>query len=311
MIEKPFNFKLKALFFIIALILILFSFFIYNHARASILYDKFISAIKPSPGPAEILYYKDELYLIAEALRFSKDNANYYADKANTLFTASSRGFKQTLGIKKAEIESLYKKAIKLNPVNYQYHLNLGWFYAQAGKKNLAEKELTAASQLFPTNFQIYFYLAKYYLSNKKEKIAFGNLLLTFYYAPPFYWLRICPALREYLSTSSHILLNEKNREMRYVVFPLRHNFDFRNQGFPRRVVPLKIKIYLRNPVENATLEYKGYSFKAFSWQGVEAGYDVYETTLDSFSSRSSFDDFRIATNPSVNIEKIEFIYKF
>src|SRR3989338_6803849 len=185
--------------------------FIYSNLKADSFYAKALNLKKPTAVHEIEKYYRDSLDFISAAIKFSNNNPDYLAARADSLFMVMEAGLKEQLSARDSEIEYLYKWAMKLNPVNFEYHLKLGWFYlGRNGQK--AEEELIKATELYPTDINVYRYLTKYYfLKNDKggliqatklypkdpenylylakcyfaegaDKRAFSNLLLFLYY---------------------------------------------------------------------------------------------------------------------------------
>lgn len=311
MVEKDFNIKVVSVFFTVAIFLTFFSFFLYSNMRADFLYERAISETKPAVESARPGYYKNNIFLISQAMRFNKNNADYYARKADILSESLDGALEQGIAAEETEIEDLYKKAIILNPLNYAYHFKLGWFYANRGRMEYAEEELIKAAELYPTNFTIYLYLSKYYMRIRNERKAFSNLLLALTYAPESSWGIFLEAIREDTSGLAHISLDRWAQEIKYTTSPLRGKFDFNKEGFPHCQLRLKIKVYAKKPVGDITLSYNGNTYRYLRWVDSGPEFDIYELNLDSFPATAYLDDFRIETNPPVTAEKIEFIYKF
>jgi tetratricopeptide (TPR) repeat protein len=308
--EKNFDTNLTLAFSVFTVFLIFLSFFIYLSIRADTIYSKLDFMNKPAITSVKLDYYRGVLALVSQALQYNSSNASYWERKADYLVGAFDDGFKEPLAINNIDIENLYRKAINLNPTDYKCHLKLGWFCANNGNKELAKNELLKAIELHPTNFQTYLYLGKYYIKIQDEKNAFNNILLALHYGSRFYW-DIFNSLKEDSNNLKAITFNDREQEIKYVIFPLAEIFNFKSQEFPHKQIPLKIRVYAKRPVSAITLNYNGIIFRHLPCKKAAPEYDVYELNLDEYPLYIYLDDLQIITAPSSAIEKIEFIYKF
>jgi tetratricopeptide (TPR) repeat protein len=204
----------------------------------------------------------------------------------------------------------MYEKAISLNPLNYEDHLKLGWFYANKGQMQRAQVELQKAVELYPTNFQTYVYLGKYWLKAKNQNLAFNNFILAFYLGR-FNWPNIMRSIKEDIVNLDFFSLDEIRREFKLITYPQEASFSFKKQGFIHKQIPLKIKVYVKKGAQEVSLYRNKDAYHSFHWLNSTQELDIYELILESFASNVYLDDFEIRTNPLTNIEKIEFIYKF
>ncbi|MDP2922584.1 MAG: hypothetical protein Q8O30_02530 [Candidatus Omnitrophota bacterium] len=307
------NFDIKLAFFSSAILIfiIFLSFFLCSNTKANFFYEKTAIENKPTVEAAKLDYYKHAIFLLTQAIRLNSGEADYWTKKADYLLGALDDNFKEALAINEAEVEDSYKKAIILNPLNYEYHLKLGWFYANKGDIKLAEDELLKAAQLHPTNFQVYLYLGKYYIKTKAEGKAFNNFILAIYYAGKCNWRMFTKAIKQDINNSSILFLDEKAEEIKLIILHTNSDFSFKNQGLPHEQIPLRIKAYVRKGVGGVSLTCKGDSYRFLHWVDSTPELEAYELSLDTFAQNVYLDDFEIRTNPPVNIEKIEFIYKF
>jgi len=139
--EKIFD-KGKRFILVISLAVIAFSiWFVVSYLLAQLLFEKADTKKKPTLKLEEIRYYKQILPDISKAINIRKDNFEYYNKKADLFRWAIDDGLEHELNIRRNDIENLYLKAIKLNPLNFEYHLKLGLFYA-AIKDQRAKREL-------------------------------------------------------------------------------------------------------------------------------------------------------------------------
>jgi len=308
--EKNFDTTLTFIFSGLAFFLVLLLFFVYVNSRADMFYSKLDFITEPSIEAAKLDYYRTVIMLTSQALQYNGSNASYWEKKADYLVAALDAGLKEPLAINSIDVENLYKKAISLNPINYECHLKLGLFLANKGNKKLAEEEFLKAVELHPTNFMTYLYLAKYYIRNQDEKEALGNLLLALCYSPKFNWYTFNNIMKDDIVNLKAISLNEREQELKYVIFPAAEIFDFKSQKFPHRQIPIKIRVYAKRPVSAISLNYNGLLFRHLHWKEAVPELDVYELDLDAYPPHIYLDDLLIVTNPSAVIEKIEFIFK-
>lgn len=309
--EKNLDGKLNIIFFIALIFILMSAFRIYFNTKANFLYEKAIRKDKPAPAAAKSDYYKYIFSLLNQAIALNNKDADFYAKKAEYLSQALDEGFKEALAINPDEIIDLYKKAITLNPINYEYHLQLGWFYLNKGDTESAQNGLLKAAHLYPTNFQVYLYLSRYYLKLNDEGKAFNNLILSMHYAGKRAFRMIINAIKQDIGNSSALLLNEKAREVKFITYPINGEISFKHQGFPHEKIPLKIRVFVKKGSESVSLIYKGNIYKVLLWADNTPELDIYEINLDTFAADAYLDDFAIKISPPINTERIEFIYKF
>jgi len=304
--------NISSLFLIItAAIVIALSGVIFFNLKGYIIYEKLSNTKIPAIKTERINYYNDAIFMISQAIKLNKLNADYIALKADLLFGLLSEDLHSASDIKKKEIEDLYMKAISLNPVNFEYHLKLGWFYAQINDAK-AESEIEKAIELYPSYYRNYLYFSKYYLKNKKEKEAFNNILLTFYRSGTGPWRKIMDEIREDLTAFPAFYFDEKKRQLSFFVSAPGEELNFKKYGFSHINTPLDIKVYVLNSAKPEILLYKnnilsGHFKKTASIN--EA--DIYEFNITPAMADAYLDELIIKTAPSQNIEKIEFIKKF
>jgi tetratricopeptide (TPR) repeat protein len=75
-------------------------------------------------------------------------------------------------GVKLDEALTLIKKALELDPSNGAYLDSLGWAYYRLGKYDLAEENLTKASQRIQTDPTVQDHLGDLYLKTGRLKLA-------------------------------------------------------------------------------------------------------------------------------------------
>jgi len=276
---------------------------------ADILYEKILKTKFPSTKVGEINYYMDSLNLISKAINLNKANAEYLVLKADLLSCAFNENFKETLFGDKEDIEKLYIKAIKLNPIDFEYHLKLGWFYAQTKDKR-AEDEIEKAISLFPVYYRNYIYLSKYYLMNNDDKKAFVNMLLALYYGKNLGGWNVMVRLKE--DIKNHINFSLWGTGLLFQTEGEGPVFDFKKYGFGHSSFPLTLRVYLQKSENRQVLLYKNeVLFARFQKLQSTGELDVYEFKIDPRNTDIYLDELRIRIQPLQNIEKIDFIKEF
>jgi len=281
--------------------------FVYYNLRAELLYERAVNRLKPTEAATLINYYRNKLGLLSKAIRFNKNNADYLVSKADRLTTAVEDELKSELSIVDSEIEDLYKSAIKLNPINFEYHLKLGWFYVDKDEQR-AEAELSKAVQLYPTDYQPYLYLARFYLKTRDRKSALTNLLLSFNYSSRHIFSK---EIKDIESDLIGLSYNREKRGVEFTIYPKADEFDFKKEGLPHRKMPLEFKAYVNNVEERIALYRKGVFYADFRKLPVAPELSIHEFALDALPKDTYLDDFMIKTNFGSPIEKLEIIKKF
>ncbi|UCG35485.1 MAG: hypothetical protein JSW17_01400 [Candidatus Omnitrophota bacterium] len=264
-------------------------------------------------------YFKDILLSFSEAIQINRENAELYEKKIDYLEAALDRGLEKELGIDiKKDIEEAYIKAIKFNPTNYYYHLGLGWFYTEENRFKEAEKELMKSQSLYPIEFNVYLYLAKYYLKlGRKEGVVgveeeiFKTLLRAIniikYGRERNMWAQMKRMIKEVPTIS----WDERKGELKYIAELGADRFDFKQRKFPHDKIPLTIRLYIKDPVQEVALYKRDIRFQSFRKIKITPEYNVYEVKLDYFPNDTYLDDLRIETNPAIIINKIEIVKSF
>lgn len=284
---------------------------IFFSVKAHIIYEKALNMKAPPIKIGKIDYYNDAVTLMSEAIKINKLNADYLVFKADLLFGALSEQLAGTMHIMEKEIEDLYIKAISLNPANFEYHLKLGWFYAQV-EETKAEDEIRKAIKLYPVYYRNYLYFSKYYLKNKKEKEAFDNILLTFYYGSNVWWREIMKEIKEDLKNSTGFYFDEETRKLSFVIFMPGPELDFKKYGFSHTNIPFDIKVYIKKSEDTEVLIYKNDYLIGRLKKTLSSGdVDIYEFNIAPYTGDIYIDELKIKTIPPKGIEKIEFIKIF
>ena len=292
-------------------VIVVFIVAIFFNLKAYILYEKTLSMKAPIVKIEKINYYNDAISFVSQATILNRLNADYLALKADLLFSALSENLSSMEHIKEKEIENLYIKAVSFNPINFEYHLKLGWFYAQV-KDDKAKNEMLKAIELYPTYYRNYLYFSKYCLKNKKEKEAFSNILLTLYYGRNIAWRNVMKEVKEDVRGSASLYFDEKKRQLGFVVFMPGPEIDFKKYNFPHINIALDVKIYMKKSENPEISLYKnnhlfGHFKKTFS----EGETDIYEFSVTPDMIDIYLDELTVKTHPAQGIEKIEFVKKF
>lgn len=304
--------NISSLFLIfVSAVIAVFIVAIFFNLKAHIIYEKALNMKAPAVKLEKINYYHNAIALASQAAILNKLNADYMALKADLLFGALSEDLSGKEGTTQKEIENLYIKAISLNPVNFEYHLKLGWFYTQM-KESKAEEEMRKAIELYPAYYRNYLYFSKYYLKNRKEKEAFNNILLTLYYGGGGLWRKIMNEIKEDLKDSAGFYFDEEKRQWSFFVFVPGPEIDFKKYGFSHINIPLNVKVYMGKSENQEVLLYKNNrllkNFKKTSSAGAS---DIYEFSVTPDMADVYLDELMVKTIPPQSIEKIEFIKKF
>ncbi|MCF7908136.1 MAG: hypothetical protein K9L86_04615 [Candidatus Omnitrophica bacterium] len=340
--EKVFDRKEKYIFFIGSIFLLIYlTFYISSNYRANCIYENLSTFQKPDLNAASLSYYRKVLKSVFKAIKISPDKADYYAKKGDYLLEAKEEGLADELSIDKVQIESLYKKAIRLNPTNFDYHLRLGRFYTIEGDER-AKSELIKATQLYskdpntysylfeyylikgleselikaaqtqPENPIIYLCLAKYYFSENQEKTAFINLISFFHYQKDkVSRYQAAQKISKKIKNVKRAEIDLEGRKTKLIVYPQAPEFFLKEEGFPQLEINLEIHVYANGPITGVTL-YRGVvpqeKFRMIKRRDEPI---YYRLRINNVTNNGSLDDFKISTNDGTVIEKIEFIKRF
>jgi len=311
MIEKSFNKKNIYILLIATAITTLLAFrFIISSVRADSLYRKSFQQTKPYLKSLLINYYSQNLSNLTKAIRLRKDNAEYYAEKANYLFKAVNDDLREELSIEEEEIEKLYKRAIELNPTDFEHRLNLGSFYMDKDIK-AAEEQLLTAARLYPKGYQVYLYLGAFYLWNKRYIEAFYSFISS-YERGQATWRRknIFAEVKEEIGDCPQLYLS-KRKELKFITKSNTTELNLKKEGFPHSQVPFRIRIYAKKKLNEAGIYKEDSLHGRFEWIKKQKKFHLYEYNLNPLPIGSYIDDFKIKVDPSSSVDQIEFIYKF
>ncbi|MBU1113216.1 MAG: hypothetical protein KKH93_05025 [Candidatus Omnitrophica bacterium] len=333
--------SLSAVFSLGLILIFCCSFSVYSSLRAHLFYRQAVSLEKPSLRLGLEGYYREVIFLTSRAIGYAKTNADYLVKKADYISEALSDGFSSQLALGEKDAEKFYLKAVELNPVNFEYHLKLGWFYVNQGDERgkgelikatklhpkqsrvysyLAEyysikgqeDELIKAAARYPQEPQIYLSLAKYYLRESNDKKAFINLILFLHHeknSDARY--EIIKEIEETVKESTQVFLDLEKRKVKFTIQPQAGEFDFKKESFPHQKIPLSLYIYVRNPADEVTIYRDEIPYLNFikRWQREEEAF--YGLWLGNFPPDVYLDDFKIRTSNSAVINKLEIIKGF
>jgi tetratricopeptide (TPR) repeat protein len=340
--QKIINKKSKPFILIPVIFLIVYcGLFIYSSLKSELIYEKVVKINRPAVRSELESYYRNTLSLLSEAIKFNKNNADYLVTKADYLVMAGDDGLKVELSIADSEIEDLYSRAVKLNPINFEYHLKLGWFYADRDDE-AAETELIKAIELYPKNFDVYLYLIKYYsqkgfeeelvkavklyprkpeshlylmkhyLEKKDEKKAFWSMVSFLHYIKDQVLKHATiKDFEQEIANLPNIFVSYQKNLIQLSIYPGTNKFDFKEADFLHDQINLTFKVYVRGNREVVSL-YRG-SFLYANFEELSPVFEqtVYQLLLNNFSASSYLDDFEIRTGPHSSIEKIEILRGF
>jgi len=293
--------------FAAAIVMILFSAsFIISFLRAESFYKKSRTQGKPYLKLDKINYYSKVLSYTDKAIKLHKNNAEYYAAKADCLLRAVDDKLEKELSIKRIEIEDLIKNAMRLNPTNFKYYLKLGWFYKDE-EKNLAQYYLSKAVCLNPMEPQTRLFLARYYIGRKDFKSAFHNIMLSFHYGG--YFLRgQLDKIKEELKENTPLSFEKRRGRIKYTVIVEDAEFDFKKEGFLHINPALHAAAYADKPSGEIFL-YKDDTIcgKFKPRKTGEDNVNIYNFALHNLPPDVYFDELKIKAAPPLIIEKIIF----
>ena len=306
---KEKNINSLFLIFVSVVAAVLAGIIIFN-LKAYIIYEKVLNMKLPVVKIERINYYNVANALMLQAIKLDKLNAEYLTLRADLLFGLLNEELSGASDIKKKEIENLYIKAINLNPINFEYHLKLGWFYTQINETG-AKDEIQKAIELYPSYYRNYLYFSKYYLKNQEEKEAFNNILLMFYHGSNISWRIIMDEIKEDLKSSAAFSFDEKKKQLSFFVLMPGPELNLKKYGFSHINIPLSIRVHMRNSAKPEVLMYKNNILSGHFKQAASGDEtDIYEFNIEPAMTDIYLDELAVKTIPPQTIEKIEFIKK-
>ena len=288
-------------------VVLLTSIFLFCNLMGELNYNKAISLEEPKFKEAKKDYYEKVFSFLNKAIFFNSLNSRYYIEKADFLLKSEEEGLLNSLGLKTSEAEFLYKEAVRLNPLSFVEHIKLGWYYRK-NNPSLAEEELLKAVELYPKDYQPYFYLSLYYFIQKKEIAGFKNFLIAYYYHARRFSKERIKELISCLSNNPHIYYNPKRRQLQYIYNTQRDRVFFEDLFFPEVKVPIRIEVFLQNSQVEVLLLAKKGNFSQSFLKKVMKNNVFYYTFLREYPSHLSLKDLYIETNPFFPLQKIVFI---
>ena len=303
--------KKRNFILIAGLIVVIFSmWFIVSYFLAQQLFEKANIENKPSLKSEKIRYYRQILPFISKAIAIRGDNSDYYMINADLFRKAIEDDLEHEISIYRDNIEDLYLKAVSLNPVNFEYHLKLGLFYAVQGDRR-AEQELLKTKSLYPKNKQIYTYLCQYFLTEKNYKGAFSSLISYFSLSPEGYWFGavVEEELKEALADFSQLVLDKEKQELRLIIYPNSSEFSFEDKNLPLEKILLKIRVYSYNPENIVAFYREGVFWQNFKENESAADFFIHELDLGFISPKENLSNFSIKVTNNSSIDKIEMVF--
>jgi len=328
---------------LVAMFLIIYcGLFVYSNLKAKELYDQAVNLDKPIARSGLKNYYRNSLSLLSAAIKVNKANADYLTAKADQMLMAIDDGLKVELSISDSEIEDLYSRAVKINPVNFEYHLKLGWFYVgrddKKGEAELikavelypkefntylylikyyfqkgSEVELIKAVELYPEKPEPYLYLAKYYFSQRAEKKAFQNLLSFLHYEirEPSRHEAMKELMAE-IENSSQFIYDWDAKKIGFTAYPQSDDFDLKREGYPHlKIGNLRFIVHAKGGAGKITLYEGDAPYANFEKRELNPEFSIYRFHFRKFEADGYLDDFKIKIDPTILIDKMEIVQYF
>ncbi len=310
--EKSLTDNQRDLFCLIASFVCLLVFlFVSCQMRARVLYRKTLSIVEPSERFVKLEYYLDIFNILSSAINCSKGNADYYIHKARFYEKAIDEDFSQELGIDNSDVRDLYAKALRTNPLNYTYHLYLGWFYRDTYPV-LAESELKKSARLDQYNPEGYLYLAKFYLQQGDVWRGYINLALALQYLEGDRYKRVANIIwniSDEIRKTPEVSLG--NGVVKYSFPVYTYIFDFRDQYVPRSPIKIRVRVYVKEDPQEVILANQYIQYDKFKLIEKTPEFTVYQYNLSRLPRDILFKDLSIKTLTYSPIEKIELIKDF
>ena len=281
------------------------SYFVISSLTAEHYYVRSQSEEEPYLQREKKGYYGRILSQINSSIALQGEDTKYLSAKADYLLRAVDSGLGEELSIKADSIEKLLQELIKLNPVNYEYHLKLGWFYRDSSDEN-AEKALLKARQLYPLEHQVYLYLAKYYFRKGGRKETFKNLILFYYYSNNL-WKKSLDKLQYEIENNAQLAFID-DKWLTYTFSDVSGEFVFKEEGFPHVRLGMQILVYT-NPIEQEgeVTIYKGNTFSdKFKRIKRTEEFAIYRFYTSTLPQDIYLDELKISAALPLSMEKIE-----
>ncbi len=277
----------------------------YRNLRGYLFYQRAFLLEKPSLQLGLEEYYQQAISLTSQAINYSPVDTDYLARKADYIFGALNDGLGSQLLIKAEDAQGFYLRAVELNPLNFEYHLKLAWFYSGSDDQK-AEEEFKKAVSLCPFGAQPYVLLAKYYLGKSDYAAGFGNLIVVLQYSREE-WYKLLVEVEGKINNGSPITLDDKERTVFLEIFPGNYEFEFKKAKFPHAKIPVRIKVYTDAAQAEPSLYLGRVPYARFTKLGGTEE-NIYELSVDEAKNEGYLDDFIIKTADYSPIKKIEII---
>lgn len=317
----------KNVFIIFSLLVIFIAvFFNYRSLRGRLAYRQAFGRARPVSVVGRSQYYQDKLSAFKRAIFFLPGKARYYSHYAEAVESVVCDDLGESLGVGKEKAESLYRKAIELNPTNFLHHLSLARFYRKQNDPR-AKRKIMEASSLYPTytgqaikKELAYLRLAKAekYLKENKPIGAFKNLALCIYYKrgqrrhhEHINTKSFLEPITEQVNKIEGLELDAEKINLKVTINPLSSDYDLKEEGFPSAQMSLLFRVYLANS-DDQVFFCRGFrDCRSFRYEGKKNGFFVYEYFLEDYPESVYLDHFRIQTENFSLLERVEIIKKF
>ena len=259
----------------------------------------------------KIDHYVRILSYIDRSIALQEENAEYLSAKADYLLGAIDNGLEDEIPLEEREVANLFKGAMKLNPLNYEYHLKLGWFYRMT-EEEAALSSLSRSRQLYPTEAQVYLYLSRYYIIRDDAGKAFSNILLCFYHSGPA-WRKMLDALWPDIGRLPQMSLNEEEKRFTFTLPVGSDEFYFKKEGFPHARLGMRMRIYTNKTESDGEVVLcndRDFSVEAERVYRRTEDFNIYQHYLGTEPGDVYLDELIIRSAPPLVIEKIEFSKK-
>jgi hypothetical protein len=272
--------------------------------------DRSVTVQEASERPNEkIMYYKNLAGDLQQLQIKEPANADYYARNADCLIEISGIKEKTTPPSISKEIEELYLKALALNPLDFEYHLKLGWFY-ETSQAQGHQDQLEKTIELYPTDYQGYLYLARHYLRHGDEQKAFANIVLSTYYTGAWghYKERVVREVTADLPTGS-LLQFETNNILSFTMPFQGRELDLKKYGFAH-IQPMffTVRVTAGKNLEKIIVRNNGVQHVVPPTPQDSSA--VYELNLSQLYPEGFLDEFTVKVIPEEALEKIQLTQK-
>lgn len=286
---------------------------LYTHigiSRVAAIEHTLLSAGKPEARSEKAVYYNDLSKSLERLRALEPLNADYIVRYADCLLESSGLGGRGNPIAPALEIQDLYTKALVLNPLNFEYHLKLGWFRETRGIKD-AQEELIKTIELYPTDYQGYLFLARHFLRHGDFRKGFINIVQSVYYTGGHgpYLERVFGEAA--LDLNAVAALQFDRDHVAILTIPFREKkLALKEFGFPHvRPRFFTIKVFAPGAVEKIIFDNSGTQYLVKpDVQAPPEG--LYQLELDKIFPGAYLDELVLTVSPEGAAEKIQFTQK-